>query len=341
MNAKLHLVYASDANYLFPITVAASSAIAQASRPQNLVIHILDCGIPDDKWEAFVRGVYGDGRTAIVRHVIDTSVYADYATWHGSLAPYARLHLPNLLPEVDWCVYADGDTLFTDDPFKVCELFDDAVAIVGHLDTRVRDGTGAAGQAIAAWCGRHGFRQDWGRYVCSGFLLMNLRWLRANGMVARWMAFLGKYPDLPYMDQDTINLCCAGHVALLPDAWGVFCEHAFALKRPGCVHYVTNLPWRKRFSWRVGYFAVLCLWLNAAHELLGIPVCRAAGKTWLRWNAGRLWNRLIGAALPLLLRLPALRRRFPNMRTHFPRRDNRWLMTKKLWQAPLAKNGVK
>ena len=302
MNAKLHLVYASDANYLFPITVAASSAIAQASRPQNLVIHILDCGIPDDKWEAFVRGVYGDGRTAIVRHVIDTSVYADYATWHGSLAPYARLHLPNLLPEVDWCVYADGDTLFTDDPFKVCELFDDAVAIVGHLDTRVRDGTGAAGQAIAAWCG---------------------------------------YPDLPYMDQDTINLCCAGHVALLPDAWGVFCEHAFALKRPGCVHYVTNLPWRKRFSWRVGYFAVLCLWLNAAHELLGIPVCRAAGKTWLRWNAGRLWNRLIGAALPLLLRLPALRRRFPNMRTHFPRRDNRWLMTKKLWQAPLAKNGVK
>ena len=51
MNAcqsDLHLVYTSDANYLFLTAVSACSAFAQASDPARLAIHVLDCGIPDD-----------------------------------------------------------------------------------------------------------------------------------------------------------------------------------------------------------------------------------------------------------------------------------------------------
>ena len=49
----LHLVYTSDANYLFLTAVSACSAFAQASDPTRLAIHVLDCGISDDAWEAW------------------------------------------------------------------------------------------------------------------------------------------------------------------------------------------------------------------------------------------------------------------------------------------------
>ena len=60
------------------------------------------------------------------------SSLAAFRAWHGSLAAYARLFLPTLLSEVDWCLYVDGDTLFTDDPAKVLACRAEDVAIVGH-----------------------------------------------------------------------------------------------------------------------------------------------------------------------------------------------------------------
>lgn len=42
MKRKLHIVYATDNRYLFPTLVAASSAVAWASRKEDLVIDILD-----------------------------------------------------------------------------------------------------------------------------------------------------------------------------------------------------------------------------------------------------------------------------------------------------------
>ncbi len=177
---NLHLVYAADANYLFPLRVAASSAIAQASRPQDLVIHVLDCGIPDDKWETFGNSLYGEGRTRVVRHTIDLALFRSFAEWHGSLATYARLCLPDLLPDVAWCVYADGDTLFTDDPFKLEAIFDGTCAMQGHTTSLTMQ---------PEWFARHGLVQDWSHYVCAGFLLLNLEWMRVQAIARRSLNF--------------------------------------------------------------------------------------------------------------------------------------------------------
>lgn len=224
--SKLHLVYAADANYLFPLRVAASSAIAQASRPQDLVIHVLDCGIPDDKWETFGESLYGGGRTRVVRHPIDLALFHSFAEWHGSLATYARLCLPDLLQDVAWCVYADGDTLLTDDPFKLGAFFDSRLAMQGHATSLTTQ---------PEWFARHGLALDWSHYVCAGFLLLNLAWMRTHSIARQSLEFLRKHPDAPFPDQDALNILCAGHVGMLPDAWGVFSGAALALKRPGCV----------------------------------------------------------------------------------------------------------
>lgn len=320
---KLHLVYAADANYLFPLRVAVSSAIAQASRPQDLVIHVLDCGIPDEEWEPFLASVWSGGEAAFVRHPIDLNRFGGFREWHGSLATYARLCLPDLLPDVPWCVYADGDTLFTDDPFKLESLFDEACAMQGHATSLTTQ---------PEWFARHAFAQDWAHYVCAGFLLLNLSWMRAHDAVRWCLGFLCEHPDAPFPDQDALNILCAGQVGVLPDAWGVFSGAALALTRPGCIHYAGELPWALRFRWYVGYSDAACVWVTCCQSLFGLSRRDCTGIPAGKWLAGRLLSRCIAGLAPLLALLPPVRRRFPNLRARFATRGSRWLLGGRLWR---------
>lgn len=52
-NQILHFVYTSDERYVLVTEVSILSAYAKASRPRDLVVHELDCGIPDAAWAAF------------------------------------------------------------------------------------------------------------------------------------------------------------------------------------------------------------------------------------------------------------------------------------------------
>lgn len=319
MSAQLHLVYATDANYLFPTEVSARSALVKASRPADLVIHILDCGIPDDQWVSF------SGRMPqAIRHQIDLSLFRDFREWHGSLAAYARLCIPELLNGVKRCIYADADTLFTDDLFCLEMLNDPEIALWGHHDTAVT--------SQPRWFEEQGlvFRRE--RYVCSGFLLMNLCWMREHHATEWCLQFLGEHPMAPFPDQDALNCLCGDAIALLPHRWGVYSGAAFRPDaRPGCIHYAGELPWNLKWRWFMGYSDAAALWFVAAKALLGMSRRDAGGISGLRWYAGRLYNRLIRMAVTVLGILPVMRRRFPNLRTRFAGYAHRGMFKPSFW----------
>ncbi len=315
---KLNLVYATDANYLRAVEISAMSAKALCSRPGDLALHILDCGITDEAWEAFGRRI-----GPCVRHRIDVKRFAGFPLWHGSLGTYARLCLPELLDGEEWCVYADGDTLFADDIFSLEPCRDASVALLGHTTSFTTQ---------PAWYAREGLELCREQYVCAGFLLMNLAWLRAHRATEWCLRFLREHPDAPFPDQDALNLCCKGHIRFLPDPWGDFSGAAFGkAPRPGCVHYVGELPWRLEWKWYMGYSDAAAAWHRAAEGLCGIPYLTGGGASRSRWILGRLHNRLVRLALPLLCRLPVLRRRFPNLRNRFASKANRPLLSRAFW----------
>lgn len=328
--SKLHLVYAADANYLFPTEVSMRSAFHWASRPRQLIVHLLDCGIPDDvwsRWETHLREALPE--LALVRHGIDVKRFTGLRVYKGSLAAYARLAIPELLTDADWCVYADGDTLFLDDPFRLQACFDESAALLGHPCPRVESIAGP-------WFEREGVAIDWSRYICSGFIAMSLAWMRAHGATARYLDFLRKHPDSPAHDEAALNVCCAGHIRFLPFEWGVFSGEVFGLgaTRPGCVHYLCDLPCNLRFSRFFGYSDAQLIWINFVRVVMGVSRREATRIPRCKWLFGRLYARTVALAVPFLSHVPAVRRRFPNLRARFAMRCNRWLMSGRLWRRP-------
>ena len=262
MDNNLHIVYATDSRYLFATQVAAGSAIAWASRPRNLVIDILDCGVGDNEWQAFAATLHGLGGDcfSLVRHRIDMSAYDDMAEWHTSKGIYARLEIPQILREVAWCVYADGDTLFTDDPFKLETIWDPRYAIMGHLDD--------AQENRKIWYTNYGLPWDKAHHICAGFILLNLDWFRNNSGTAKCFDIIKQYRP-PYNDQDALNLICYGRIGLLPDEWGVFTYLADANTRPGCFHYAANRPWELSKTSRIPMNSMQRIWFMTMTRMFG------------------------------------------------------------------------
>lgn len=322
---KLHLVYATDEPYLFYVQVSLCSAANLASRPEDLVAHILDCGISDAAWEAFAGHLRSIAPAVEVhRHPIDISQFEAFRTWRYSRGAYGRLCLGELLPETEWCLYADGDTLFLGDPLEVIPLFDPDKYIQGQQDTVIP-------LMNASWFKEHNVPLDPPSYICSGFVIMNLRAFREHRLFDRCIEALKAYPTLPCPDQDALNLACAGHIGLLPLRWGTLGGKIFGPGPQGCVHLAGRKPWEPCFG-KFGYSDANAVWVHYVRETFGKTLKDATGLSWPRWIAYRLYTRLIGLALCTLARIPAMGRRYPWIPLHYCHWSTRGWLTKRWWE---------
>lgn len=300
---KLHIVYATDQCYLFPTQVAASSAIACSSRRSYICIDILDCGVPDEEWDCFVRELRErlGNEFGLVRHKIDMRRYDEYPSWHGSKGLYARLELPIILSDIDWCVYADGDTLFTDDPLKLADLCSNEYALLGHEDD--------FDDKQKKWHEDHELPFDCRRRICSGFLLMNLKWFRANDGSKRCLRFVESYPDVVFPDQDALNYVCIGKIGLLPDEWGKITYLANAQTQRGCFHYVAARPWEMNQKGRLPLDSLQRIWFCSVCQMFGLFPWRC-NKSILKYIYLYLKTLVWSGIYKMVNRIPCIKGRY-------------------------------
>lgn len=325
---ELHLVYASDANYALYLEVAIRAAYFRASRPEDLMVHVLDCGIPDEQWTAFAQRIEtAEPAAQLVRHIIDMAQFDGLPTWNnGSRAIYARLCLPSILNNIEWCVYADVDTLFIDNPLELLSLYDPAIGLQGPFDQ-------VAPTRAWRWYERNKIPLSREDYLCSGFLIINLTWFREHDMERRALHFLSDHTDLPFPDQDMLNILCAGSKRLLPKGWGAFAAQAFGVKELKCIHFagVGELPWKVSFSWKRGYRESMLIWYQCAKTLLGVSRYEVSKVPGWRWWIGLTYTRMIKYTVRLFALFPgtASIQRFYEGR--FPSRKHAYLFRPNFW----------
>lgn len=118
---------------------------------------------------------------------------------------FARLALPNLVKE-DKVLYIDTDAIVLKDISRVWYLDIDDYYVAGCKDYGVlRDNT----------YNRLGIT---GRYVNSGFIVMNLKKIREEEIAEKWFDVINGC-ELKYPDQDALNFVCQHKELYLPSMY--------------------------------------------------------------------------------------------------------------------------
>ena len=301
-----HFAYAADSNYAMQLKIAVASLLySLRHNPRVIYIHILDLGLSDEEWMALIQ-LWGEiqNKAIFKRHKISTKQFAEYKEWNNSYAPYARLALPDLITEADWCLYADCDTFFLCDPQQLEPLLNNNNALVGHLNP-----IAISNAYDKKWFDDKSIYLDFNKYVCSGLVAINLDWFRKNNAKQKCINFLDKYPDVLTPDQSALNYVCHGNIGLLPDGWGDFAYEAIKNDVCYCLHYAGTTPWNPPKSWMFycGEHKLIDIWYAFADKIAQEPNLKCKYMPMHKFFI----TKAIAAMLWPLLRLVAFLRLYP------------------------------
>lgn len=173
-----------------------------------------------------------------------------YVDERYTVAASYRLLLPELLPEYNKVIYMDCDVIVRNniaDLYRATDLY--GLYMAGVFEATL-DSQHDHMQAIGCTPGR---------YINSGFLLMNLELLRRDTMVPKFLQS-AQQEGLQFPDQDVINQLCAGRIVGLAPYYNAIRTYFLpqyktdflryysladwkAVRQHGTVHYTGSKPW--------------------------------------------------------------------------------------------------
>ena len=161
-----------------------------------------------------------------------------------------------MIPEYDKIFYSDVDIIFRMD---LANLYD--INIDGKYIAATRDIGLNLSKAGVEYIKSLGCVPE-GDYIQSGFIIINSKLIREEGVVEKFKLFAGK--KLKYQDQDILNITCAGRINILPPKYNMtdysffysLCERESLYKfcseeeieeglKSGNLHYNGHKPWKK------------------------------------------------------------------------------------------------
>ena len=312
MMERIEIALASDQGYFCGLIVTACS-IAKSCKSADDVLSftILDGGIKDADFallEAKVRGYHA--KSEFRRISVNDETFKDCPIWNGNRMTYARLMLPYLLKDVDYCIYCDVDFLWMRDIAELWRERRPDIALIstmdGNLDTLKVDGD---------WLKAHNLPFDPASYFCAGLTFFNLKMFREAGMAARCFELLKLTP--PFNDQTVMYVATYGKQKLVEKRkWQVFTyELTQSILDAGCVvHHAGEIPWKVYTSPLSIFSDAKMLWLRFYAEIYGIST----------WAAVRRFHPagsfIYHRALYWFLRTPGIRQliRFALIAAHKP-----------------------
>lgn len=268
MNEKVHIALVANERYRPGLLCTKESMIRACAEPDRLVFHELG----DADMAPFL------GRFPL----------KDY---NGSKLPYLRLFLPEILPDCDWVIYSDVDTLWFRDPCEMWAERDDSVSVCWVKDFPT------GGMDFKRWTAGLGLSVTIsGAYACSGVTLINLRKWRENRFTDQAIDFLRRHGCPPYADQDVMNVLFAHDAKMLRKEWDVMIP--FYFWRP-CVLHITGMGLRLFGSDAYdGSIAQYVFWFNYYRtHVRGLPPLKIRSMLKVRFAVFAALNLLLGPAL--------------------------------------------
>ena len=209
---SIDIVYVTDHNYAFITAVSLHSLIKAGNCNTEYKVHILT----DDTIKSGDKRLYDllmeqYHNLQVIFHHIDISTFSSFVRekTYVNKATLYRLTLPELLPDVNKCIYLDADTLVWEDVDKLFTIDMDAFFIAGVWD-----------MGIDSLEYRLEELPEMDTYVNAGVLVFNLKLMRERNLQAQFLDRIGC--DYYFNDQDILNICCYPQIKLLPEKYNYF-----------------------------------------------------------------------------------------------------------------------
>ena len=211
----VYIALAADHRYLPGLQATLASMILCSRGKDRLCFHVLADGLTEDDKISVSELAVHCGATRSVEFLSPDMrrIRNSFSSYKGSYAAFLRLFLSDFLPDLDWIIYADVDTLWFRDPCDLWEERDDGVCVLWSPDCP------SIAEGVRQYSMRFNPQFDVDRYACSGVVLMNLRRMRESGFVAKCEAFVAKWGTPFFVDQDILNTVCSDDAKLLDRRW--------------------------------------------------------------------------------------------------------------------------
>lgn len=215
---EIPIVFSTDENYVVPTIVAGYSVLKNLKSNTFVRFYIM---VPDsvtEREKTFLRILEWDDISAVEFINMDKS-FSDIkmSISYISFATYFRLALPNILQNINKCIYLDSDLVVNSD---ISELYaydiqDEYIAGCVAAEPTFSDFSDEEKIDHAKLLGV----DDLNGYINAGVLLMNLKKIRDDNMTKVLLGMVNN--DYPYQDQDIINSAFYKHICFLPRKYNV------------------------------------------------------------------------------------------------------------------------
>jgi lipopolysaccharide biosynthesis glycosyltransferase len=233
------VAFFADQNVIAPTHVALASTLAHWAGPDELDVYLFQSGwSPADSERLRSTAARSGGRCRLSIREINLSRVAAWKSLYGTLMPYGRLFLPDLLPDCHEVFYLDVD-------------------VIVEVDARTVMAASSSGGPVAAlkaWDFEHSHdaalaieqgaaMRD--TYFHSGLLVLDLDWCRAQRVVQRFLDFGDRYAQRLYShDQTVLNMVLRGHISAIPERFTTHLYPTSAAMKQGlaAVHSFCGSP---------------------------------------------------------------------------------------------------
>lgn len=297
-----HIALAANADYFQYVAVVAHSI---AMTQKNDGLHNWHIHLITDQWTEESGAIFSFLKSfKHIRfgvHDIDTSIYKAFNHPRFTYYTNLRMHLSEILHDVNRVLYLDVDTLVMGDliPLMDYNMKGKAFALVPEPDIVKNN-----------YLVEHSI--PFSNYYNAGVMLIDLARVRKTNYAQLFYQYLSShYNELHCVDQDTINVLFQDDIVTLPIEYNIMINHLHsqvlytplrkaelknALFHPKIVHYAACAPWYKEMRKHPYYYA----WIARAKQL-DFTITRKykySLKQRMIEKIYRLYRFIIGKSLP-------------------------------------------